>query len=75
MYMHNASSNARRPNATYILLTRVVGNANFSVRVEDNPNFSVFRYQHVGIPNAKYRVGGIVQRKPPTREVLRCSGI
>ena len=28
--------------------------------------FSVFRYQHVGIPNAKFRVGGLSQRKDPT---------
>ena len=31
----------------------VWGNTNFSVRVEDNANFSIFRYQHVGIPNTK----------------------
>ena len=31
----------------------VWGNANFSIRVGDNTNLSVFRYQHVGIPNAK----------------------
>ena len=28
-------------------------NANFSIRVWGNANFSVFRYQHVGTPNAK----------------------
>ena len=32
---------------------RVEGNANFSIRVGDNANFSDFRYQHVGIFNAK----------------------
>ena len=31
----------------------VRGNDNVSVRVRGNANFSVFRYQHVGIPNAK----------------------
>ena len=31
----------------------VGGNANFSVRVGGNANFISFRYQHVGIPNAK----------------------
>ena len=29
------------------------GNTNFNVRVGRNTNFSVFRYQHVGIGNAK----------------------
>ena len=33
--------------------TGVVGNANVSVCVGGNANFSVFRYRHVGIPNAK----------------------
>ena len=51
------------------------GKTNFMLRVGGNANFSVFRHQHVGIPNAKFRVGGIVQPKPPTREVLHCSGI
>ena len=54
---------------------RIGGNTNFSVRVGGNANFSIFRYQHVGIPNSIFFVGGIVQHKPPTREVLRCSGI
>ena len=31
----------------------VEGNANFSIHVGGNANFSVFRYRHVGIPNAK----------------------
>ena len=31
----------------------VEGNANFSVCVGGTANLSVFRYQHVGIPNAK----------------------
>ena len=53
----------------------VRGNANVMFLVGGNANLSVFRYQHVGMPNAKFRVGGIVQRKPPTREVLCCRGI
>ena len=52
----------------------VGGDANFMFRVGGNANFSVFRYQHVGISNAKFHVGGIVRRKPPTQEVLHCSG-
>ena len=35
----------------------VGGNANFMFRFGGNANFSVFRYQHVGIPNMKFRVG------------------
>ena len=31
----------------------VEGNANFRVGVGGNANFSIFRYQHVGIGNAK----------------------
>ena len=33
---------------------RVRGNANFRVSVGGDANFSVFRYQHVGIGNAKF---------------------
>ena len=29
------------------------GNANFRFGIGSNTHFSVFRYQHVGIPNAK----------------------
>ena len=43
--------------------------------VGGNANFSVFRYQHVGIPNAKFRVGGLSQREDTTQVFLRCSGI
>ena len=35
-----------------VLGFRVGGNANFRVCVGGNTNFSVFRYQHVGIGNA-----------------------
>ena len=42
------------------------GNANCTFRIGGNANFSVFRYQHVGIPNAKFRVGGLRQCKDPT---------
>ena len=31
----------------------VKGNANFSIRVGGNVNFGLFRYQHIGNPNAK----------------------
>ena len=37
----------------------VGGNANFMFRVRGNANFSVFRYQHVGISNTKFRCGGL----------------
>ena len=53
MYMANARILRLGPNATYIPLTRVGVNANFRVGVGGNANFIVFRYQHVGIPNAK----------------------
>ena len=56
MYMANVKILCWGPNATYIPLTCVGGlrwgNANFSVRVGGNANFSDFRYQHVGIGNA-----------------------
>ena len=42
-----------------------VGNANFSVCVGGNANFSVFRYQHFGIPSAKlWRWGSKLMRGP-----------
>ena len=40
-----------------------------------NANFSVFEYQHVGIPNAKFRVGGLSQRQGPKQVFLGGSGI
>ena len=62
MYMANVELLRWGPNATYIPLARVGvlhwGNANSMFRIGSNANFSVFRYQHVGIPNAKFRVGG-----------------
>ena len=49
----------------------VGGNANLRVGVGGNANFCVFRYQHVGIGNAKlWRWGS-----KPTSVVLRRSGI
>ena len=42
----------------FMLGVCVRGTANFSVRVGGNANFSVFRYQHVGIAKANFRVGG-----------------
>ena len=53
----------------------VGGNANFMFRIGDNANFSVFRYQHVGIPNAKFRVGGLSQCKDSKQVFLLCSVI
>ena len=51
--------------ATYIPSARVVGNAKFRVGIGGNSNFSIFRYQHVGIPNAKlWRWGSKLTRGP-----------
>ena len=50
------------------------GNANFMFHAGGNTNFSVFRYQHVGTPNAKFRVGGLSQCKDPTQVFLNRSG-
>ena len=56
-YMANAKTLHWVPNATYISLTCigswVGGNANFRFGFGGKANFSVFRYQHVCIPNAK----------------------
>ena len=38
------------------LRVAVWGNANFSFHAGGKANFSVFRYEHVGIPNAKLGV-------------------
>ena len=75
IYMANASPSHWGPKATYIPLARFgpaeplgVGigvNANLNVRIGGYANFSVFRYQHVGLS----------QREDPTQMVLRCSGI
>ena len=58
--MSNARNLRLGPNATYIPLTCVGvwrwGNVNLKFRVGVNANFSVFRYQHVGIGNTKFRV-------------------
>ena len=69
MYMANAKILHLGPNATYIPLTRI------EVSRWGKANFSVFRYQHVGIANANFRVGVLTQRIAPTPVVLRCSGI
>ena len=43
----------------------VRGNANFSVHIGCNTSFSIFRYQHVGIGNAKmWRWGSKTTRGP-----------
>ena len=51
------------------------GIANFMFRVGGTPNFSVFRYQHVGIPNAKLWRWGSKPVRGPNANGLRCSGI
>ena len=38
-------------------------------------NFSVFRYQHVGIGSAKSSIGALTQCEALSPVVLRCSGI
>ena len=69
MYMVNARNLCLGTNATYIPLTCV------GVSRWGNTNFGVFRYQHVGIPNAKFRFGGLSHCKEPTQMFLRHSGI
>ena len=51
------------------------GNANCKIRVQGKAKFSIFRYQHAGISNAKFRVGGLSQYKDPTQMDLHSSGI
>ena len=68
MYMANAKILRWGPNATYIFHWLALGfcaggNAIFMFRAGGNANFSVFRYQHVGIPNTIFRVGGLSQRE------------
>ena len=41
---------------------RVAANANFTIRIDGNANFSVFRYQHASIPDAKFHIGDLSQR-------------
>ena len=55
MYIANMKSLRLVPNATYIPLTWGWhrGNANFRFGVGGEANFRVFRYQHVGIGNAR----------------------
>ena len=75
MYMANAKILRLGPNATYIPLTGVGGNANFRFGVGENANFRfdiggnanfrIFRYQHVGIPNAKLWRWGSKPRPGP----------
>ena len=58
-------------------LALVVGggyNTNFSVRIGGNANFSVFRFQHVGIPNAKLWHWGSKPTRS-TQTVLRHSAV
>ena len=66
MYMANAKILRLVPNATYIPLTCVGvsrwGNANFRFGVGC---FHVSRYQHVGIPNAKFSHWGCYPTPDP----------
>ena len=73
--MANAKILRLGTNPTYIALTHVGGNASFSICIGGNANFNIFRYKHVGIPKAKFCVGGLSQRKDPTRLFLYHSGI
>ena len=45
------------------------GNAHFMFHVRGNTTFSVFRYQHVGIPTQDFRVWGLDQCEAPTQEL------
>ena len=51
------------------------GNANFKICVGGNANFGIYRYQNVGIANAKFRIGGLSQHKDPMQIFFRRSGI
>ena len=57
------------PNATYIPLTCI------GVSRWGDANFSVFRYQHVCIANAKFHIGNLSQCKDPTQMFLCRNGI
>ena len=50
---HQKRRNVHGQRENFGLGVGVGGNANFSARVGGNANFSVFRYQHVAIPNTK----------------------
>ena len=67
--MANAKMLHWGPNTTKISLNCVGvsswGNANFRVCVQGNANFSVFRYQHVGIGYAKSSGGGFNPMRGP----------
>ena len=60
---------------TYVLGFCIGASTSFETRVWGNTNFSIFRYQHVGIPNAKFSLGGLSQCTEPTQMFLRRSGI
>ena len=79
MYMANARNLRLGPNATYIPLTcikvSIGGNTNFKICAGGDANVSAFRYQHAGIDNAKFRVGGLSQRMDTTQMFLLCSEI
>ena len=74
MYMANAKVLCLVPNATYIPLTSVEvlrwANANFKIRVGSKANLSVFKYQHVGIGNAKLSRWGCNPTQAPNASGL-----
>ena len=67
IYMASAGPSRWGSNATYISLGFCVGgNANLMFYVGGNASFSDFRYQHVGIPNAKFSRWGCYPTPDPT---------
>ena len=54
-HKHFAFGSQRNLYSTFHFKTRVGNNANFKTRLWGIANFSIFRYQHVGIANVKFR--------------------
>ena len=52
----------------------VRGNVNFSLRIGGNANSSVFKYQHVGIPNAKLSLWEYCPMRRPNVSVFALQG-
>ena len=73
--MANASPNARRPNATYILLTRVGGNVNFRFGVGVTQSLAFLDTNMLVYPMQNRGVGGLSQHEDQTQLVMRRSGI
>ena len=65
-WLPNANeSDTNNMKSTWPMREFCVGDPTFSVRVGGNANFSVFRYQHVGIPNAKLWCWGSKSMRGP----------